>query len=253
MKDRLRAALDDVHAEPEFKAAARAAVARRTHRGRGGVHRLGLALATAACAACLVLGGRWLYFTPAAYLSVDINPSLELGVNRLDRVISVQGWNDDGAALARNLAVMHCSYTDALDQILQSDAISTLLAQGAVVEIGVIGDDETRCSRMLEDVRACTVGQGNAYCYRMSSREAQQAHACGLFGGKYRAYLALAALDPSVTPETVQNMTMRQLREAIAALSGTSEAPAYGQQGPVQQTPGRYGAGHHPETENGDA
>ena len=48
-------------------------------------------------------GGTWLYFTPTMEISVDINPSIELGVNRFDRVISVDGYNEDGQALAQLL------------------------------------------------------------------------------------------------------------------------------------------------------
>ena len=58
MHEELRAAFDSVHAEPELKAAARAAVARRTRQRQKTARPLGLALATAACAAVVVLGGR---------------------------------------------------------------------------------------------------------------------------------------------------------------------------------------------------
>ena len=30
--------------------------------------------------------------TPTAYISIDINPSLELGINRFDRIVSVEGY-----------------------------------------------------------------------------------------------------------------------------------------------------------------
>ena len=47
----------------------------------------------AALAAGLVLlffiGGSWVFMTPTAYISIDINPSLELGINRFDRIVSV--------------------------------------------------------------------------------------------------------------------------------------------------------------------
>lgn len=254
MHDELRAALDAVHAEPELKAAARAAVARRARRRTAFVRPVRLALATAACAAVVVLGGRWLYFTPTARISIDINPSLELGINRFDRVVSVQGWNDEGTALAEAVDVTHLSYTDAVETILSTDTIETLLAQDAVVEIGVIGDDDTHCANLLAGVEACTAGQQNAHCYRAGTEEVEAAHDCGLSYGKYRAYQQLAALDPTVTPEQVQGMTMREIRDRIAALSGgttqngTATAPASESAAcntQPQKEPGHHGAGHH--------
>lgn len=258
MYEEIRAAFDSVRAEPELKAAAHAAVARRARQRRSPARPLRLALATAACAAVVVLGGRWLYFTPTAHISIDVNPSLELGVNRFDRVISVEGWNDDGTALAQTVDVTNLSYTEAVETILSTDTIETLLAQDAVVEIGVIGDDDTRCARMLAGVEACTDGQQNAHCYRAGTEEVEEAHDCGLSYGKYRAYRELAALDPTVTPDAVQGMTMRQIRDRIAALSGnaaaldtltqsTAETPAACENPAPQKGNGHHGDGHHEE------
>ena len=178
-----------------------------------------------------------------------------MGVNRFDRVISVQGWNDDGTALAETLDLTNQTYTDAVETILASETIEALMAQNAVVEIGVIGEDDARCAQMLAAVESCTAGQQNAHCYQASPHEVAQAHDCGLSYGKYRAYQALAALDPTVTPEAVQGMTMRQIRDRIAALSGTDAASESSQTmaatpesaclPKTQKEPGHHGAGHH--------
>lgn len=257
MREQLQAALGGIHAEPELKAAARAAVARRARRHAFPARPLRLALAAAACVA-VILGGQWLYFTPTEHISIDINPSLELGINRFDRVVSVQGWNEDGAALAEEVSVENLPYTQAVQTILASDTVQALLADDGVVEIGVIGEDDARCARMLAGVQACT-DETNAHCYRADPHEVEQAHDCGLSYGKYQAYQELAALDPSVTPEAVQGMTMREIRDRIAALSGTASpetaAPAAsgGAWGSAdceaaqnQETEkGHHGEGHH--------
>ncbi|MDE7227674.1 MAG: helix-turn-helix transcriptional regulator [Treponemataceae bacterium] len=36
--------------------------------------------------------GAGLYLTPTAQISIDITPSLELGINRFDNVVSVRAW-----------------------------------------------------------------------------------------------------------------------------------------------------------------
>ena len=253
MREKIREAFDSVHAEPELKAAARQAVARRAAGRRRAIRRLGIALAAAACA--VVLAGGRLYATPTVQISIDINPSLELGINRFDRVISVEGWNDDGTSLAQTVDVTHLSYTDAVETILASEPVETLLEENGVVEIGVIGTDTDRCARMLENVRACTREQQNAHCYQADPDQLAQAHECGLSYGKYRAYLELAALDPAITPEAVQDMTMREIRERIAALSertlpeaaddSAAAAAEPTESGLQQKTPGHHGAGHH--------
>ena len=55
-------------------------------------------LACLALVVALLGGGGWLWFTPTASVSVDINPSLELRLNRFSRVVAVEGANADGQA-----------------------------------------------------------------------------------------------------------------------------------------------------------
>ena len=74
-----------------------------------------------------LLGGRWLYFTPMAAISIDINPSLELSVNRFDRVIAITGFNEDGQALSDALDVKYKNYAQAVEQILHHDSVTALL------------------------------------------------------------------------------------------------------------------------------
>ena len=66
----------------------------------------------------------------------------------------------------------------------------------------------------------------------------EAAHEAGLSYGKYQAFLALQALDPSVTAEEVQGMTMRELRDRIAALGGDPDAV-----GSHSQTSGHHSNG----------
>ena len=77
--------------------------------------------------------------------------------------------------------------------------------------------------RLLTNIQACTAGQNNITCYAATAQEVQDAHAVGLSYGKYRAYLELQALDPSVTPDDIRDLSMREIRDRIAALSGEEE------------------------------
>ena len=90
---------------------------------------------------------------------------------------------------------------------------------------------------MLNDPESCTAGHQNARCHTAQPEELEDAHDLGLSGGKYRAYLELYALDPSITPEQVGSMTMREIRDLLARLESGSEAAS-------SSTSGR-GYGHH--------
>ena len=88
----IKEAFDKISAEDELKARTRAFLAKKTNNYTEyrvpNVQRLA---AAAACFLCLLAGSYWLYFVPTAEISIDINPSIELGINRFDQVISVRG------------------------------------------------------------------------------------------------------------------------------------------------------------------
>lgn len=241
MHDKIRAAFGDIHAEEALKDRTRAYLARQTQgRRRRLSSRMRLVPALACCLLVLLAGwgGYHTYFTPSAIISIDVNPSLELGVNRFDKVVSVEGYNEDGAALADAIDVKYMDYTQALTHILDSDAFAPYASEDAAVSIAVFGSDEQKSSEMLSQVQACTAGYRNTHCYADNIEVAAAAHEAGLSCGKYRAYLELQALDPTITPEDVQEMTMREIRDRIAALSGGSTTQ-------TQETGTSSGGGHH--------
>ena len=220
MNERIRDAFGSVHAEEALKERTRRYLSEQTEkRQRAFVPRPWQGVLAAACL-LLALTGGWLWFTPTAAISIDINPSLELGVNRFDRVVSVEGYNDDGQALADCLSIRFADYEEAVTRVLESEEVAVLLSEDGALAIAVAGQDQGQCRRMLAGLETCTAGQQNAYCYAATQEELEQAHALGLSCGRYRAYLALQSLDPAVTPEDVQEMSMREIRDRIALLSG---------------------------------
>ena len=152
MEHEMRETFDALRAPEEEKDRTRAAVARQIRRRK----RL-RPLMAAACFAVVVvtLGGWRAYFTPAAVISVDINPSVELEVNRFDRVLSLEGLGDDGEALAAALNVRFRDYRTALEEILSSGAVTECLAQGEELSIAVVDLTGNGSGELLSGVEAC--------------------------------------------------------------------------------------------------
>ena len=117
MSNRIREAFDDIHAEKELKEHTKEYLRRNVYQKKRTLWTAPVRIAAAAVCLFLVAlaGGSWLYLVPTAYISIDINPSLELGVNRFDRIVSVEGFNDDGARLAEQLDIKYMDYNDALE------------------------------------------------------------------------------------------------------------------------------------------
>lgn len=225
MNNRIKEAFGDVHAEESLKRGTLDAVRRLTHgyRHRVVTRRLAPALA------CLMiaLGGMGgLYFTPTSVISIDVNPSLELSVNRFDRVVGVTSYNEDGRALVQELTLTHQNYAEAVEQVLDSPAVADCVSRGEEVTLTVVGENEGQSMRLLAGLEGCAAGRKNTFCCATQPEEVALAHEAGLSYGKYRAFLEAQALDPSLTPQEVQGMSMREIREMTEALAAGEEPAA---------------------------
>lgn len=219
MNDKLKETFHWIRADEVLKDSTRVFLARKT-KGytRANIVNYKYFVSAAACLIFLLFGGHWLYFTPTAQISIDINPSLELGVNRFDRVISVTGYNDDGLDLADDLDIKFTGYTEAVNQILESETVAALLSDDELVTITVIGTDGAQSSKILSDMKSCTEHHQNAHCYFAHSDEVAEAHETGLSYGKYKALLKIQELDPSVTSDEIRDMTMKEIQDLIDSL-----------------------------------
>lgn len=225
-----------VRAEEELKNRTLAFLAKETrgYTGAGaGSRKYSLYAAACACLLFLLLGGRWLYFTPTVRISIDINPSIEMSINRFDRVIMVDGLNEDGRALSDALDIQYMNYSDAVQEVFTNDAITALLSGNEVMAITVIGPDGRQSAGILSGIEAHAAGHHNTYCYFTPPGEVAAAHETGLSCGKYRAFLELRLLDPDITPEAVREMTMREILDRTGCLSAGEDgsSPSCGNSG----------------------
>lgn len=233
-EDKIRRAFDAVHAEDALKERTLAAVHARSAGEKNGRHgrararsarvlTLRRGLVAAACLVVALVVGGWAWLTPTATISVDVNPSVELGINRFDRVISARGMNRDGQALLSEVDVWGVTYDEAVDRLLASADVSALLADGGRAEVTVVDQgDPDQCARLLEGVEACTSEHQNTHCHGAREEEVSAAHEMGLSYGKYRVLLQIQQLDPSVTADDVRELSMREMLDMLSGLDGSA-------------------------------
>lgn len=247
MSEPWKEAFDHIHAEEALKLHTKEYLQKKVYRPKKSFRPLYGGLITVFCLMALVIfGGYGLYMTPTAYISIDINPSMELSINRFDKVIAVDGYNDDGNQLAETADVTHMNYLDAVNKIISDEDVSGYLSSDGVLSLTVAGENDSQCQRILSDMEECTSGHENARCHMGNTEEMEAAHGAGLSLGKYRALLRLQELDPQVTAEDVKDMSMREIWNWIDSLAGESES---GSQNSGDTTSGNgqhhgEGAGH---------
>ena len=177
-------------------------------------------LSAGICAVFLILigaiGFHTVSNTPVSYISIDVNPSIELTLNRWDRVISAEACNEDGSAILCSLSVKGMAYNDAIDAIIGSEAMQPYLEKDNTLTFTVASDDEDQESEILLGIANCAGYRNhNAESFEADTSLLEEAHEHGLSLGKYCAFLELSKYTPDFTPEDCQEMTMAQIHSRI--------------------------------------
>lgn len=226
----------------QVERAARAEHAARTERrpARPLTRRAAIALAACLALAAVGVGGYAWAQAPCAYVAIDVNPSIELGINRLGNVASVRAYNEDGERLLQALDLDGLAYADAMAAL--EERLRGYLDDGATVEMTVVCDDERQAAELEQVGVGClsASGSGSVHCSHASSEEHHAAESAGMGLGKYRLYLELVAAGVDISPEEASAMTMCELR---ALLEDARSASAGGSGSDAGQASGRAG-GH---------
>lgn len=225
-------------AEPAIRAGRAARTERRPARPL--TRRAAIALAACLAFAAVGVGGYAWAQAPCAYVAIDVNPSIELGINRLGNVASVRAYNEDGERLLQALDLDGLAYADAMAAL--EERLRGYLDDGATVEMTVVCDDERQAAELEQVGVGClsASGSGSVHCSHASSEEHHAAESAGMGLGKYRLYLELVDAGVNISPEEASAMTMRELR---ALLEDAGSASAGGSGSDAGQTSGRAG-GH---------
>lgn len=210
----------------------------------------------ALAAICLFLllgtGGYSVYRQPVSYISIDVNPSVELGINRFGRVVSADAYNEDGEAVLQQLSLKNIPYVQAINKLLATEISSGFLKEDSVLVLTVVS---AQYASIMEELSAADFSQNyEALLYTSDVSCMEEAHSHQMSFGKYRGYQELSQYDTSVTIEDCNKMTMEEIHNRIESCSGHQDgnglqhhgaAPA-GTPAPGQtSTPEPTGNGHH--------
>ena len=187
--------------------------------------RIAAIAACVALVACLI-GGVADFLRPVAYVGIDVNPSVELTLNRFDIVVGACALNDDGQRALDEAPCMWRAFDEAAHDL--DSAMRAIADEGAVVEVSIDCDNENRYAALAAQSNDCFGCNGEAHCDRTNAEERQAAHNSGMGVAKYRAYQALQEVGVDISAEECASMSMRELRNMLAE-NGVDESEGAGE------------------------
>jgi len=180
---------------------------------------------------CVLSAGGFSYYkTPVAYVSLDINPSVELSVNKFNRIVSAAAYNEDGNVILEDKEIFNSSVKDAISELVKAASQKGYVKKDGSTIILVT-------SETGDSVTALTLGQeaeegakdaiksaGDvAVVYKDSVNlvKRTEAQELGISPGKLNLIQKLQVLDPTVTVEQYKSAEVTAIMQQIVAVSST--------------------------------
>lgn len=278
MNDRIQQAFDQIKAEETLKEKTVQLIYSQKKKGvrkiRTTYHSAGRMAAVFASFFILILIGGIsyrVYATPQAYVDVDVNPSIELTINRFDRVIGVFAYNDDGEKVLSQVSLRNKTSKEALDLLLTVIEKEGYMEKSELLSITVQSDGQQQSLvDSLQEHVSCTVGTHHSNMmqevFAVDKQTKKHAHDMGVSPAQYLALMALKQADPSIDVKECQDHSISELRNYANEHhsdhhsgdgSGGStlkeeETPENDAQGAAEQQ-NTSQAKHHEEGDNKDA
>lgn len=200
-----------------------------------------IALALAVVAVSSLGGGVYAHAktTPVAYVSLDINPSVELGVNTFNEVVSAEAYNEDGEKVLEGTNLISTDIDVAVSTVV-SNAISDgyikeddtaaidKLADtttSAAVEITISTDKDNVAAELeeaLKDAVDKTLEENDADATVETDNVAlarrDEARELGITPGKLNLIQKLQALDPNIKVEEYKDSSVKDIQKKAKEL-----------------------------------
>ena len=156
----------------------------------------------------LSISGYLVYNSPVAYISLDINPSVELGVNFFNKIVLVEGYNADGKKVLEGSQVVGNDIEQAISTIVLSASDNGFIDIDGSTIISVTSEsDDKALGEKIQQVaetganKALDARHKTASIYKenISIKNRDEARAEGISPGKMNLIRKVQVLDATVT------------------------------------------------------
>jgi hypothetical protein len=177
---------------------------------------------------CVASMGAYFYLKiPTSYLSLDINPSVELGVNAFGKVVSATGYNNDGKTILVGQKVINSQVKDAVNSLVKSAFTKGFILKDGSTVISVTSetDNVSTAAKLQKEAargaKSAVKSEGSSAVIHkdnvaLESRD--EAIKLGITAGKLNLIKKLQALDPSITVDQYKNAKVKDIINKLAEL-----------------------------------
>lgn len=161
------------------------------------------------------------YYSEAAIVSLDVNPSIELKSNRFDRIISAEAFNEEGELILQQINLKNKKVDNALLELFAGQLSDYVLLNNYII-LTVQSDNKKRESMLLKQLQDLA-GQlpldenqsAEVEVYAVDRNTVSDAHSHHVTAGKYMALLQLREMRPQINIEEYADCGLEEIKEQI--------------------------------------
>ena len=157
--------------------------------------------------------------TKYSYITIDVNPSIELVLNKDDLVISSKAYNDEGQDILDRISYQDQSYQDVLSEIFNDNEYQKYLKNNSDIQVSVFSKNENKCNDLEKNIDTFInehISSSHHYeSVCIDEKTHYQAGSCHMSGGRY--VLIQSIIDcSSYTMADLKNKSLSELRQIYA-------------------------------------
>lgn len=217
----LKSAFDEIQAEESLKAKTKKFLEkeiqkRNTKKNRIPFRRYSVMFASIILLFFVSFFSYHLYFTPSAYIDLDVNPSIEIVLNRFERVIDSYAYNLEGRTILQKANIQYKDYKKAIGILVDTMVQDGYAQKDSFFSITLQSENEKKENQILSGIES-TVRKhhdtAQLECFSISGYVVDMAHQFNLSPAKYLAIQELIEVEPTITIESCRNHSIVELKE----------------------------------------
>lgn len=161
------------------------------------------------------------------YITIDINPSIELGLDDKNMVISYSALNDDANKILSNNPPIKVSIDDSMNYILSRCIENGYFSSNETnyIAISTSNNDEVICNSLndkIDTLTTKTLDENNIEVSidksNTTPNKREEAQSLGISSGKLNLINKLKELDPTINIEDYKNKSIKEIKREIQRL-----------------------------------
>lgn len=151
-----------------------------------------------------------------SFITIDVNPSMELVLNKDDLVISATAYNEEAKTILKDISYVHQPYQEVLQALMNNDMYQHYLTDHANIQISIYSDNVEKCNELEKNIDSfmettCMSDHYESICIDEDIHH--QAGECHISSGRYILIKNIIDCDSSYTIEELKEKSISELKD----------------------------------------